>query len=96
MENIDLYNKFLESGGAIVYENPLGMTPNKGSFPQRNRIIAGLSLGGLLTEGAEDSGSLITANDTFTFGRKVFAVPGPVTSFVIKGPISLIAKVRVW
>jgi DNA processing protein len=91
-ENIGLYNKIIESGGAIISENPLGMTPNKGSFPQRNRIIAGLSLGVLVTEGAEDSGSLITANDAFENNRKVFAVPGPITSSVSKGPISLIAK----
>jgi DNA processing protein len=91
-ENTSLYEKILESGGAIVSENALGMTPNKGSFPARNRIIAGLSRGVLVTEGAEDSGSLITANFAFEFGRKVFAVPGPITSSVSKGPISLIAK----
>jgi DNA processing protein len=66
--------------------------PNKGSFPMRNRIIAGLSQGVLVTEGSEDSGSLITANDAFESERKVFAVPGPITSSVSKGPISLIAK----
>lgn len=91
-ENIGLYDRILESGGAIVSENPLGMTPNKGSFPQRNRIIAGVSRGVLVTEGAQDSGSLITANFAFEFGRIVFAVPGPITSSVSKGPISLIAK----
>ncbi len=91
-ENTRLYHQIIESGGAIVSENPLGMTPNKGSFPARNRIIAGLSLGVLVTEGAADSGSLITANDAFENNRKVFAVPGPITSSVSKGPISLITK----
>lgn len=91
-ENAGLYSKILESGGAIISENPLGTTPNKGSFPVRNRIIAGLSMGVLVTEGAQDSGSLITANDAFANDRKVFAVPGPITSAVSKGPISLIAQ----
>jgi len=91
-ENTSLYDSILQSGGALVSETPLGMLPNKGSFPARNRIIAGLSVGVLVTEGAEDSGSLITANDAFENSRKVFAVPGPITSSVSKGPISLIAK----
>src|SRR6185437_648173 len=63
-----------------------------GSFPARNRIIAGLSCGVLVTEGAADSVSLITANDAFENNRKVFAVPGPITSSVSRGSISLIAK----
>ncbi len=91
-ENRSLYDSILEHGGAIVSEYPLGMMPNKGSFPARNRIIAGLSLGVLVTEGTEDSGSLITANSAFANSRKVFAVPGPITSSVSKGPIALIAK----
>jgi DNA processing protein len=91
-ENSRLYDEILENGGAIVSEYPPGTMPNKGSFPARNRIIAGLSLGVLVTQGAEDSGSLITAHDAFLDNRKVFAVPGPITSAVSKGPIALIAK----
>lgn len=91
-ENSHLYDQIIASGGAIISENPLGMTPNKGSFPARNRIIAGLSQGVLVTEGAENSGSLITANDAICSNRKVFAVPGPITSSVSKGPMALIAK----
>ena len=91
-ENTGLYKRILENGGAIISEYPLGVLPNKGSFPARNRIIAGLSQGVLVTEGAQDSGSLITAKDAFLNNRKVFAVPGPITSTVSKGPISLIAK----
>ena len=71
---------------------PLSHPPTKGSFPARNRIIAGLSIGVLVTEGAEDSGSLITANYAFELGRKVFAVPGPITSSLSKGPFRLIQK----
>ncbi len=91
-ENLNLYNSILESGNCIISEFPLGMKPTKWSFPARNRIIAGLSQAVLVTEGAEDSGSLITANFALKFGRKVFAVPGPITSSMSKGPYKLIAK----
>lgn len=91
-ENINLYNRILETGGAIVSEYPLETEPTKGSFPSRNRIIAGLSEAVIVTEGAEDSGSLYTANDALKIGRSVFAVPGPITSQLSKGPHSLINK----
>lgn len=91
-ENIFLYRKILEAKGAIVSEFPLGQEPQKGSFPSRNRIIAGLCAGVVVTEGAADSGALITAEDAFSNNRKVFAVPGPITSDLSKGPNSLIAK----
>jgi DNA processing protein len=91
-ENQRLYDQIIEDGGAIVSEAPLGHTSFVGSFPARNRIIAGLSEGVLVTEGAEDSGSLITANDALKNNRMVFAVPGPITSAVSRGPISLISK----
>ena len=87
-----LYNSILDHGGAVVSEYSLGMEPSKGSFPSRNRIIAGLSQAVLVTEGAEDSGSLITANDAFANNRRVFAVPGPITSSLSRGPLSLIGK----
>lgn len=91
-ENRDIYNSILKEGGCIVSELPLGHSPTKGSFPARNRIIAGLSQAVVVTEGAEDSGSLITADYAFTFGRPVFAVPGPITSSLSKGPYKLIQK----
>lgn len=91
-ENLALYNSIIASGGAIVSEFPLSQIPTKGSFPSRNRIIAGLSVGVVVTEGAEDSGALITAKDAFENRRKVFAVPGPITSSLSKGPNSLLAK----
>src|SRR3989344_7925340 len=91
-ENVNLYKRIIESGSTIVSELPLSHPPSKGSFPQRNRIIAGLSQAVLVTEGAEDSGSLITANYAFELGRKVFAVPGPITSSLSKGPFRLIQK----
>ncbi len=90
--NEALYDKILEGNGIIVSEFPLGQTPSVGSFPSRNRIIAGLSLGVLVTEGAQDSGSLITADYAFKFKRKVFAVPGPITSSLSVAPLKLIEK----
>ncbi|MBI1982382.1 MAG: DNA-protecting protein DprA [Candidatus Levybacteria bacterium] len=91
-ENQHLYNSIVGGGGAVISELPLGHPPTKGSFPSRNRIIAGLSLGVLVTEGAEDSGALITADYALKFNRRVFAVPGPITSSLSKGPYKLIQK----
>lgn len=91
-ENEKLYEEILDSGGAIISEYPPGMPASVGSFPARNRIVAGMSIGILVTEGASDSGSLITANFGLDFGRPVFAVPGPITSPLSKAPLDLIAK----
>lgn len=91
-ENQGLYDEILQHDGLIVSELPLGHSPTKGSFPARNRIVAGLSQAVLVTEGAADSGALITADYAFKFNRKVFAVPGPITSSLSKGPYSLIQK----
>ncbi|MDO8599826.1 MAG: DNA-processing protein DprA, partial [bacterium] len=66
-ENQSIYNSILEKGNCIVSEFPLQMRPTKWTFPARNRIIAGLSQAVLVTEGAEDSGSLITANFALKF-----------------------------
>lgn len=90
-ENTALYNSIVKNG-AVISEIPLSVGPTKGSFPARNRIIAGLSIGVLVTEGAKDSGSLITADYGLKFKRKVFAVPGPITSSLSKGPYELIQK----
>jgi len=90
--NEQLYDKILNGNGVIVSEFPLGQGPTLGSFPSRNRIIAGLSLGVLVTEGAKDSGSLITADYAFKFKRAVFAVPGPITSSLSKAPLKLIER----
>lgn len=92
LENQSIYNSILQNGSCIISEFPLGMKPAQWTFPARNRIIAGLSQAVLVTEGAEDSGSLITANYAFKFNRKVFAVPGPITSSMSKGPYKLIQK----
>ena len=92
LENQSVYNSILKSGNCIISEFPLGMAPAQWTFPARNRIIAGLADAVLVTEGAEDSGSLITAEFALKFNRKVFAVPGPITSNMSKGPYKLISK----
>ena len=88
--NANLYTQIAAGHGAIVSEMPLGMRPSKGLFPARNRIISGLSLGVVVTEGADDSGALITARNAGEQGREVFAVPGPITSPYSRGPAKLL------
>ena len=89
--NTKLYWEIVDSGrGAIISEMPPGLRPDVGLFPARNRIISGLSRGVVVTEGAEDSGALITASRAAEQGREVFAVPGPITSPYSRAPAKLI------
>ncbi|WP_211146973.1 DNA-processing protein DprA [Paenibacillus dokdonensis] len=90
-ENRALFAKIIKDG-LIVTEYPPGTKPHPGLFPQRNRIIAGLSLGTLVVEADERSGSLITADAALDAGRDVFAVPGPVTSPKSRGALNLIRQ----
>jgi DNA processing protein len=80
VSNTDLYWKIVKKYGCVVSEFPVGQYAEKGLFPARNRIISGLSLGVLVTEGAKNSGSLISARYAAEQGREVFAIPGPITS----------------
>lgn len=89
-ENISLAEKIANGAGAVISEFPPDYPALPGNFPSRNRIIAGLSKAVLVTEAASDSGSLITAKLAVEAGREVFAVPGPITSSLSKGPIDLI------
>lgn len=90
--NLKLAREIIEKGGALISEYPAGTRGAHFTFPQRNRIIAGLSLGILVVEGKIKSGSLITANWAFSQKRKVFAVPGPIYSSNSQGPNYLIKK----
>jgi DNA processing protein len=75
-ENIGLCQEITERGGAVVSEMPFGWEPRARDFPRRNRLIAGLSLGLVVVEAADRSGSLISARLAGEMGRLVFAVPG--------------------
>ena len=75
-ENVGLCNEITEHGGAIVSEMPFGWQPRAQDFPRRNRLVAGMSLGLVVVEAAQRSGSLISARLATEMGRLVFAVPG--------------------
>jgi len=90
--NLKLAEKILETGGALISEYPPGTRGTQFTFPQRNRIISGLSLGVLVVEAKQKSGALITAHYGFEQNRKVFAVPGPIHSSNSRGCHYLIKK----
>ncbi len=90
--NFALAQEIIAKGGLLLSEFPVPTHANVGTFPMRNRIVAGLSYGTLVTEAAQESGSLITANFAVEFNREVFAVPGNISSLQSEGANNLIKK----
>lgn len=91
-QNEKIYEKIVKFGGAIITEYPLGTKPEKNNFPERNRIISGMSKGVLIIEAKEKSGTIITADFALDQGRDVFAVPGNINSVNSVGTNKLIKE----
>jgi DNA processing protein len=91
-ENLKLSQEILENRGCLISEYPTGMRGTKFSFPERNRIISGLSLGVLVVEANFGSGALITANYAREQGKKVFVIPGSIHSINSRGCHNLIKQ----
>lgn len=86
----DLYREITETGGLILSEFAGNFPPATWTYPKRNRIVAGLSQATLVVEAGERSGALITAGFVRKYGRKLFVVPGPITSPVSRGITQLL------
>ena len=84
-ENQPIYDRILDSGGAIVSEYPPGTPPARWRFPARNRLIAAMSAAVVVVEAARTGGALITARLAAEVGRLVFAVPGDVDRVASEG-----------
>ena len=91
-ENRALMERILATGGSVVSEYPPGIAPTRFSFVQRNRIVAGMCSGVLVTQAPHKSGALSTVNYALEEGREVFALPGDIDRFGSQLPNKLIAE----
>ena len=91
-ENLDLFQKVIDLGGAIISEYLWNAEPKAWQFRARNRIIAGMCKALLIPEAGIPSGTFITADRALDYGREVWAVPGPIDSPQSKGANTLIAQ----
>jgi len=91
-QNVQLSRDIIKNGGCLISEHPPGTPGYPSNFSQRNRIVSGLSLGVLVVEAKEKSGSLITAQYAKTQKKKLFAVPGSIYVSNAKGPNALIKE----
>jgi len=89
-ENKNLAEEIVQRGGAVISEYPLGYPILPANFAIRNRIVSGLATCVLVIEGAEKSGTLLTASHAAEQGKTVFAVPGPIASPFSKAPFFLL------
>ena len=89
---MDLHKEILHNKGLVISEYEGTHSAFLWTFPRRNRIIAGLAKATLVVEAAENSGALITAKFAKKYGRKIFAVPGPLTSAVSQGVTQLLKE----
>ena len=91
-ENKNLFDEVVKVGGLITSEYPIKTPPNAYNFPQRNRIISGLSIGVLVTEAGLKSGTMITADTALNQGKEVFLVPGNVNSQTSAGTNNMLKE----
>lgn len=91
-ENRKLFQEIVKTGGAIISEYPLGSKPEKQHFPERNRIISGLSSGVLVVEAAKRSGTMITVEYALEQGKDVYAIPGDISRETSFGTNELIKQ----
>lgn len=91
-ENIPLAREIIEHGGAVISEFPIAMPPSRQNFPRRNRIVAALCQGTIVTEAGLDSGAMITARLALENNRELFALPGNVDNPAAAGCNALIRE----
>lgn len=99
-ENIDIYNSILAKGGLVVSEYLISTSPLKKHFPERNRIISGISQSVLVVEAKERSGTLITVDFALEQGKDIYSIPGNIfsvnsysTNELIKQGAKMVTKV---